>query len=94
MNARSDHHLRYLEPHGHLAPAYGSDWFGRLAERIARFFGTPQYIIGQTVLVVLWIVAAFGVMMAFWATVVTIAFKNLPQNVPLAESSAASNADH
>lgn len=42
----------------------------------------------------LWIVAAFGVMMAFWATVVTIAFKNLPQNVPLAESSAASNADH
>jgi uncharacterized membrane protein len=28
-----------------------------LAERFARFFGTPRFIIGQTILVVLWIVA-------------------------------------
>ena len=36
--------------------AFGDDAFGRNAERIARFFGTPQYIVGQTIVVVLWIV--------------------------------------
>jgi uncharacterized membrane protein len=35
--------------------AFGEDAFGRWAERAARFFGTPQYIIGQTVLVIAWI---------------------------------------
>jgi uncharacterized membrane protein len=39
------------EHHG----AFGQDTFGRIAEKIARFFGTPQYIIGQTIVVVLWI---------------------------------------
>jgi uncharacterized membrane protein len=34
---------------------FGQDAFGRGAERAARFFGTPQYIFGQTVVVVLWI---------------------------------------
>ncbi len=34
---------------------FGSDRFGILAERFARFFGTPRFIIGQTVLVVVWI---------------------------------------
>lgn len=37
------------------APAYDPDAFGRLAERLARFFGTPRYIVGQTILVVIWI---------------------------------------
>jgi uncharacterized membrane protein len=35
--------------------AFGEDAFGRWAERAARFFGTPQYIVGQSILVVLWI---------------------------------------
>jgi uncharacterized membrane protein len=35
--------------------AFGNDRFGVIAERFARFFGTPGFIIGQTVLVVLWI---------------------------------------
>lgn len=35
--------------------AFGEDAFGRRAEAAARFFGTPQYILGQTVIVVLWI---------------------------------------
>ncbi len=35
--------------------AFGEDAFGRYAEGAARFFGTPQYIVGQTILVVLWI---------------------------------------
>jgi uncharacterized membrane protein len=35
--------------------AFGQDAFGRGAETAARFFGTPQYIVGQSVVVVLWI---------------------------------------
>ena len=35
--------------------AFGEDAFGRYAERAARFFGTPQYIVGQTIAVALWI---------------------------------------
>ena len=36
--------------------AFGDDAFGRGAERAARFFGTPQYIIGQTIIVIIWII--------------------------------------
>ncbi len=35
--------------------AFGEDAFGRYAEGAARFFGTPQYIVGQTILVAVWI---------------------------------------
>jgi uncharacterized membrane protein len=35
--------------------AFGEDVFGRRAERAARFFGTPQYIVGQTLVVAAWI---------------------------------------
>jgi uncharacterized membrane protein len=48
-------HLRFLAPHAHLATAFGPGWFGGVAEHIARFFGTPQYLISQTVLVIAWI---------------------------------------
>lgn len=34
---------------------FGVDVFGRRAEAFARFFGTPRFLIGQTVLVGLWI---------------------------------------
>ena len=43
--------------------AFGHDRFGILAERFARVFGTPRFIIAQTIIVALWIVAnaaAFG----------------------------------
>jgi uncharacterized membrane protein len=36
--------------------AFGDDPFGRCAEKTARFFGTPRYIIGQTIVVCMWIV--------------------------------------
>jgi uncharacterized membrane protein len=42
-------------PHSHHAGAFGSDSFGRAAERFARFFGTPTFIVSQTILVALWI---------------------------------------
>lgn len=49
------HHSRFHAPHAHLASPFGSDRFGLLAEDFARFFGTPQFIIGQTILVLIWI---------------------------------------
>lgn len=36
-------------------PSYNPDAFGPAAERFARFFGTPSYLIWQTVIVALWI---------------------------------------
>jgi uncharacterized membrane protein len=39
-----------------LHGAFGNDGFGRLAEKAARFFGTPQYIVGQTIAVLAWVV--------------------------------------
>jgi uncharacterized membrane protein len=48
--ANLDH--RRAQLHG----AFGNDAFGRIAEKAARFFGTPQYIVGQTVAVLLWVV--------------------------------------
>jgi uncharacterized membrane protein len=35
--------------------AFGDDPFGRRAEKVARFFGTPRYILAQTALVIVWI---------------------------------------
>jgi uncharacterized membrane protein len=47
-----------VEPHHHAEPhgAFGNDSFGRVAEKAARFFGTPQYILGQTAAVIAWVV--------------------------------------
>jgi uncharacterized membrane protein len=50
-------HLRFHAPHFHLNSAFGGDWFGRRAEIFARFFGTPTFIIVQTVLVAIWMAA-------------------------------------
>jgi uncharacterized membrane protein len=38
-----------------MSTAFGEDAFGRRAEAAARFFGTPIYIAGQTVVVIAWI---------------------------------------
>jgi uncharacterized membrane protein len=35
---------------------FGDDAFGLRAEKLARFFGTPRYILGQSLIVVAWIV--------------------------------------
>jgi uncharacterized membrane protein len=50
------HHLRFHAPLRDLANPFGAGGFGAFAERIARFFGTPQYLIGQTGVVAIWIV--------------------------------------
>jgi uncharacterized membrane protein len=51
------HHFRFLHGHKHLAPAFGPGWFGEKAEHFARFFGTPTFLIVQTLIVALWIAA-------------------------------------
>jgi uncharacterized membrane protein len=49
-------------PHG----AFGDDAFGRGAERVARFFGTPHYIVGQTIVVAAWITLNAVAVMSHW----------------------------
>lgn len=48
--------LRHRRAHVLDESAFGTDRFGLWAERFARFFGTPKFIIGQTAIVVLWII--------------------------------------
>jgi uncharacterized membrane protein len=50
----------------HPRGAFGDDAFGRGAEKVARFFGTPQYILGQTIAVVFWIVLNSIAVMSHW----------------------------
>ncbi len=52
IEAATDLEHRRAQLHG----AFGNDAFGRIAEKAARFFGTPQYIVGQTVAVLFWVV--------------------------------------
>ena len=50
------------EHHG----AFGQDAFGRGAEKVARLFGTPQYLVGQTILVVAWIAVNSVALIYHW----------------------------
>ena len=47
--------FRFHAPHVHLAPVFGDDWFGIKAEAFARFFGTPTFLVAQTLVVAVWI---------------------------------------
>jgi uncharacterized membrane protein len=49
------HFFRFHARHQHLSSLYGDDWFALKAEAFARFFGTPSFIIIQTVMVAIWI---------------------------------------
>jgi uncharacterized membrane protein len=49
----------------HFSP-FGRDAFGRYAEGAARFFGTPQYIVGQTIAVVLWVILNSVALIQHW----------------------------
>lgn len=39
----------------HMHGTFGADAFGKRAEAFARFFGTPTFLIGQTLVVAVWI---------------------------------------
>jgi uncharacterized membrane protein len=49
------HHLRFHLPTIHLNAVFGDDWFAIKAEQFARFFGTPVFLILQSVIVAGWI---------------------------------------
>ena len=51
----SHHAHRFHLPHAHLSSVFGGDWFALKAEAFARFFGTPVFLVGQTVVVAAWI---------------------------------------
>jgi uncharacterized membrane protein len=53
--APENHHLRFHLPHRHLVPVFGDGWFGQKAEDFARFFGTPTFLVLQTIIVAVWI---------------------------------------
>jgi uncharacterized membrane protein len=46
---------RFHLPHASLESTFGNDWFGRKAEDFARFFGTPTFLVAQTIIVAVWI---------------------------------------
>ena len=48
--------FRFHSPLAHLTSIYGDDWFALKAEAFARFFGTPTFLIAQTVIVAIWII--------------------------------------
>jgi len=50
------HFFRFHLPHQHLETVFGGDWFALKAEAFARFFGTPFFLISQTVVVGVWII--------------------------------------
>ena len=49
------HSLRFQLQHIHLNSVFGDDWFAQKAELFARFFGTPVFLIAQTLIVAIWI---------------------------------------
>jgi uncharacterized membrane protein len=53
--AAKPHPRRFQLPHAHLEPGFGGDWFALKAEAFARFFGTPLFLIAQTIIVAVWI---------------------------------------
>jgi uncharacterized membrane protein len=52
---RQNEFYRFHLPHSHLASVFGDDWFALKAEAFARFFGTPTFLVAQTVIVGVWI---------------------------------------
>ena len=49
-------HFRFHFPHRHLTSVFGNDWFALKAEAFARFFGTPFFLVTQTLFVAIWII--------------------------------------
>jgi len=47
--------FRFHLPHVHTMSVFGDDWFALKAEAFARFFGTPVFLVAQTLIVGAWI---------------------------------------
>jgi uncharacterized membrane protein len=55
VQGAAQHFYRFHLRHMHLNSAFGNDWFALKAEAFARFFGTPVFLIAQTLVVAVWI---------------------------------------
>jgi uncharacterized membrane protein len=55
-NGDKQHHLRFHLPFANTSSAFGNDWYGEKAEAFSRIFGTPRFLIAQSVLILVWIV--------------------------------------
>jgi uncharacterized membrane protein len=58
--------LRHHRRHQHLHGAFGDDAYGRFAERVARSLGTWQFLIGQTLILITWVVINANVLHVGW----------------------------
>lgn len=47
--------LRFHRPFTRFSHTFGDQWFALKAEAFARFFGTPTFLVGQTIIVTAWI---------------------------------------
>lgn len=47
-------HLDPFRHHTHDASAFGTDRFGRFAEKFARTMGTSKFIVGMTIFIIVW----------------------------------------
>ena len=46
---------RFRLPHPRIGRVFGNNWFALKAEAFARFFGTPVFLVSQTIIVIAWI---------------------------------------
>ena len=47
--------FRFHRPLAKLSHPFGDEWFSLKAEAFARFFGTPLFLVSQTIIVAVWI---------------------------------------
>ena len=50
-----NNYFRFHLPHLNLGSVFGDDWFSLKAEAFARPFGTPVFLVAQTLVVAIWI---------------------------------------
>ncbi|AUT53644.1 DUF1003 domain-containing protein [Paraburkholderia caribensis] len=54
--AETSPHLRFHLPYNHVTSTFGDNWFALKAEAFARFFGTPTFLVMQTLIVAVWVI--------------------------------------
>ena len=57
---------RFVQEWEHLARPFGAGGFGARAEAFARFFGTPTFLVGQTLVVSAWIILNVVGLISHW----------------------------
>jgi len=55
MTMQPSKKFRIYKPLKGITHTFGEQWFALKAEAFARFFGTPAFLVGQTVIVAVWI---------------------------------------